>query len=144
MTAPSLRALGNLRSRLALLLLAGWCAACTTHQQGDVALANEQAIKAIKLNTSTKDDVRRLLGPAKTVTSKADGVEAWTYKLVTSGVRPETYIPVAGLFLGEGQAQATVVTVTFDKTGIVREISEQRTVSKASLFGGVQTTGTPP
>ena len=144
MTAPSLRALGNLRSRLVLLLVAGWCAACTTHQQGDVALANEQAIKAIELNTSTKDDVRRLLGPAKTVTSKADGVEAWTYKLVTSGVSPETYIPVAGLFMGEGQARATVLTVTFDKAGLVRELSDRRTMSKARLFGGVQTTDTPP
>lgn len=144
MTAPSLRTLVNLCSRLALLLVTGWCAACTTHQQGDAALANEQAIKAIELNISTKDDVRRLLGPAKTVTSKADGVEAWTYKLVTSGVSPETYIPVAGLFMGEGQAQATVVTVTFDKTGIVRDISNKRTLSKASLFGGVQTTEAPP
>ena len=131
--------------RLILLLLVGLVLpACTTHQQGDVRIADPNAVRAIKIHTSTKSDVRTLLGNPKTTTMKADGVDAWTYKLITGGVTPETYIPVVGLFAGGSEAEAKTVTITFDKNGVVQAVADQRTVARSRLFGGVQTTTTPP
>src|SRR2546426_12255032 len=82
---------------------------------GNPSVIDQDRIAQIKLNTSTKEDVKRILGqpnstshqsgsysaipglpPSPTITN----VETWSYTHMSVDVDAATFIPIVGLFAG--------------------------------------------
>lgn len=124
---------------LALVLLGAAISGCAT--SGNPAVQNEDLIAQIKLNQSTKEDVRRLFGQP-TVMSRHSGIpfpamtgwptgslnyEIWNYTYANTEVHPATFVPIVGLFAGSATSKMSQLTLTFDDQGIVRHIQTGQT-----------------
>lgn len=114
------------------LMLAG----CVS--SGNPSIANQTLVDQIKLDISTKEDVKRILGPpdsmsrSSTSSSQFPGlpamatlanVEAWNYTHIDVDVDGATFIPIVGLFAGGATANINSLMVMFDDKGVVRHIT---------------------
>jgi outer membrane protein assembly factor BamE (lipoprotein component of BamABCDE complex) len=54
-----------------------------------------------------------------------NGDEIWTYTYSKTQVNAATYVPVVGLFAGGAQSDSSVLTVTFDRSGVVKSYGTQ-------------------
>jgi len=137
---------------LGLALLVSGCVS-----SGNSSIVDQDRIAQIKLNISTKDDVRRILGqpnsstrhsgsysafpglPPATVTTN---IEVWSYSHINVDVSPATYIPIVGLFAGGATSSINMFTVSFDDQGIVRHISSTQSQGRSGLGAGGESSPT--
>ena len=121
---------------------------------GNPAVADQSRIDQIKLNTSTKDDVRQILGQPNSIsrhsgsysaallglpaTTVLTNVETLNYTHVNVDVDAATFIPIVGLFAGGATSNLNTFTVVFDDQGIVRHISSTQTQSRTGSGAGGQ------
>jgi len=125
------------------LIIAASCPGCAT--SGNPAVQREELVSQIKIEMSTKDDVRRLFGLPNAV-SRSSGtvlpgiagipsqnsiVETWSYSYMNVETSPVTFIPIIGLFAGSATAEISSLTVQFDDKGIVRHITTSQTRSES-------------
>ncbi len=137
---------------LAILLLSTLLYGCAS--SGNPAVANQELVSQIKLGTSTKDDVRRLLGEPNFVsrsasqmhsfpgmTPKRNVTEIWSYAYTNIQTNPATFIPVVGLFAGSTTVRTDSFAVMFDDQGVVQHITTGHT--KATGGPGASWTAQP-
>jgi outer membrane protein assembly factor BamE (lipoprotein component of BamABCDE complex) len=85
---------------------------------------------------TTKDQVIAALGTPTQRVSYPDGTSAIVYRHADIRLRPESFIPVAGLFAGGADTAATAVTLSFDAKG--RLASEATTRDVVSSGYGLE------
>lgn len=108
---------------------------------GNPSVKDQTLLDQIKLDLSTKEDVKRILGPpdsmsrSSTSSSQFSGlppattltnVEAWSYTHVDVEVDGATFIPIVGLFAGGATANINTFMVMFDDKGVVRHITHSQ------------------
>lgn len=126
---------------LGVVLLASGCVS-----SGNTSVVDQDRVSQIKLNISTKEDVRRILGQPNGIsrhsgsysalyglpsTISLTNVEAWSYSHINVDVNPATFIPIVGLFAGGATSNMNTFTVVFDDHGIVRHISSTQTQGRS-------------
>ncbi len=89
-----------------------------------------------KLETgkSTRAEVTALLGFPALVTYGRQGAETWDYYYVTEYPQAVDFVPMA-VALAPGFNQTTrVLTVSFDRQGLVQNLQKSRTTGKAEIY----------
>ncbi len=67
-----------------------------------------------------------------------------SYAFVEAAARPETYIPIAGAFIGGADARSSIVTFSFDGRGVLVDYTIATSQTGTALGANVQrTTGQP-
>jgi outer membrane protein assembly factor BamE (lipoprotein component of BamABCDE complex) len=113
----------------AVVVLTG-CGATSGTKVTDQQLAQMQVGK-----TSYGDAVSVLGQPnGETVLPGGKRILVWAYSEVTT--RPETFIPIAGAFVGGADAKSKTVTLTFDADGRLSSTGTNNTNANSSLTGG--------
>lgn len=69
---------------------------------------------------TTYPEVIEQLGQPTQTTLQDNGTKTITYLYYSAQSRPESFIPYVGAFVGGVDAENTMVTLTFDKNGILR------------------------
>jgi len=115
---------------------------------GNPSVVDQDRIAQIKLNTSTKEDVKRILGPPNTISrhsgsysvypglppsSTLTNVEVWSYTHINVDVDAATFIPIVGLFAGGATSNINTFTAVFDEQGIIRHISASQSQGRSGL-----------
>lgn len=139
---------------LGLALLVSGCVS-----SGNPSVVDQDRIAQIKLNTSTKEDVKRILGlpngisrqsgsysafPGLPASTSMTDVESWSYTHMNVDVDAATFIPIVGLFAGGATSSINTFTVVFDELGIVRHISSTQSQGRSGLGAGGESTRTKP
>lgn len=95
-------------------------------------LVTEDQVAQIKIGSSTREDVRKVLGDPMSVSQSTDSgnaPERWVYPLSKYASDPNTGVPpigVVGAPISRGRRKTTEVEIGFDKNGIVNSIKERR------------------
>lgn len=131
------------------LMLALLVSGCVS--SGNPSVVDQDRISQTKLNTSTKEDVRRILGQPNGVSrhsgsypgfaglppsTSQSNVEVWTYTHINVDVDAATFIPIVGLFAGGATSNINTFTAVFDEQGIVRHISSGQSQGRSGLGAG--------
>ena len=72
---------------------------------------------------TTYAEVVRELGEPSTVTRNADGSKMAMYSYGQTRVKPQTYIPIVGSFIGGTEMDTQTSLVYFDKKGVLTNYS---------------------
>jgi hypothetical protein len=128
---------------LALFLLASGCVS-----SGNPSVVDEGRTAQVILNTSTKEDVKRILDTPNSISRQSGSyvaipglppsqsrtnVEVWSYSHMNVEVDGATFIPIVGLFAGGATSNLNTFTVIFDEQGIVRHISSTQSQGHSGL-----------
>ncbi|MDR4495102.1 MAG: hypothetical protein R3B74_11895 [Nitrospirales bacterium] len=120
---------------------------------------DQDLISQIKPDTSTKEDVRRILGQPNGVSRHSgsysglvgllpftpqSNIEVWSYSHMDVDVDAATFIPIVGLFAGGATSNVNIFTVVFDEKGIVRQISSTQSQGRSGLGAGSESKSTKP
>ena len=126
---------------LGFLLLASGCVS-----SGNSFIVDQDRIAQIKLNISTKVDVRRALGKPNDISRHSGSysplpglppspalinVEVWNYTYTIVDVNAANFI--VGLFAGGAPSNVNTFTVVYDEQGIVRHISSTQSEGRSGL-----------
>jgi len=118
---------------------------------GNPSVVDQDRIAQIKLDVSTKEDVRGILGQPNSMskhsgsysavyglppTISLSSFEVWNYTHMTVDVDAATFIPIVGLFVGGATSNLNSFTVIFDDQGIVRHISTMQVQGRSGLGAG--------
>jgi len=79
---------------------------------------SEAEIRSFTVGKSTISDVEEKLGPPSTRTTMDDGTQTLAYIDAHAQARPESFIPIAGAFVGGVDSQSSSVSFMF-KNGIL-------------------------
>ncbi|AYA63861.1 hypothetical protein [Alteromonas sp. RKMC-009] len=83
---------------------------------------DQNYVSQIEKGVTTEADVVARLGQPMGVALSSNGEKILTYMHVSSHATPESFIPIAGIFIGGAKSEATIFTVTINKeTGIVKD-----------------------
>ena len=124
-----------LKQLMGLLLSASLLTGCADY--GNPSIANKTTISEIQKGKSTKQDVLSRFGEPQTV-ADTDGLERWVYVNVSSQVKPETMIPIVGLFVGGATSKANTLSFDFDPQGIVIGINRSNVNSDFNYMQGLR------
>jgi predicted small lipoprotein YifL len=113
--------------RVAILLLSATLAGCGT---SGVQVRPEQ-VAAIERGRSTEADVRTALG-APTGVSVVNGQRMLVYSGAAYSMRPESFVPVLGAFVGGADWRASHVIVTIGPDGRVADVQSHHQESGAT------------
>ena len=126
---------------LGVLLLASGCVS-----SGNPSIVDQDRISQIKLNTSTKEDVRRILGKPNSMSRHSGNysplpglppspaltnVEVWNYTHINVDVNAANFI--IGLFADGATSDINTFTAVFDEQGIVRHIASTKSEGRSGL-----------
>jgi hypothetical protein len=90
---------------------------------------------------TTRQDVLARLGPPTGQSTNSDGTTVLVYSFAASKVRPSTFIPFVGAFVGGADTRASSVAFSFDPNGkLVRSSSSSSAIGSAL---GTTTTSDP-
>lgn len=84
-------------------------------------------VAAFKPGEATEAQVVAALGEPTMRTRLADGTVMVIYSYAEAQVRPATFIPVVGAFVGGSDSRSTAVTLRFDKDGKLIDTSSSTT-----------------
>lgn len=90
----------------------------------------EQQLSALKPGESTEAHAVQLLGQPTVRSRMSDGMTTLAYSYFETKVRPETFIPFAGAFIGGSDTRTNTVVLRFDQAGKLLN-----TTSSESTFG---------
>jgi len=89
---------------------------------GDKRISDKQTALQIKPGTSTKADVKGLVGEPMEVEFTDTGDEIWKYFYTRAEIRGTSFIPFVGLLVGGADTETDTITVRFNKSGIVKHV----------------------
>ncbi|WP_158923487.1 outer membrane protein assembly factor BamE [Acidisphaera sp. S103] len=95
-------------------------AGCGGSQMGSSAVADPNKQAQIQKGVSREADIQMLFGAPNGKSFTENGDEVWTYSYSKTQVNAATYVPVVGMFAGGAQSDTSVLTVTFDRNGVVK------------------------
>jgi len=84
---------------------------------------DQSAVGRIQNGVTTKAEVISLIGSPEMITKKGNGDEVFVYHYTRSSVKPATFIPYIGAFIGGADTQHQMTNVTFGPNGIVKDYS---------------------
>ena len=90
----------------------------------------EQQLTTLKPGGSTEAHAVQLLGQPTVRSRMSDGTTTLAYSYFETKVRPETFIPFAGAFIGGSDSRTNTVVLRFDQAGKLLNTS-----STESTFG---------
>lgn len=88
---------------------------------GNPKAQNENNLSQLQKGVSTQQDVYRLYGQPQTRTQLSNGNQQWHYLHTDVDMSPSTFIPIAGLFIGETNTNSHNLLFTFDRYGVLRD-----------------------
>ena len=92
---------------------------------------DQSAVSRIQNGVTTKAEVINLIGSPEMITKKGNGDTVFVYHYIRSSVKPATFIPYIGAFVGGADTQQQMTNITFGPDGIVKDYS--------STQGGMET-----
>jgi outer membrane protein assembly factor BamE (lipoprotein component of BamABCDE complex) len=114
--------------RLGVLLFFLIAIGCET--TGTIAATDDTAIAKIKVGTSRKPEVRRLLGEPSVMYAnlliKGSTVDVWAYRYSHYRKDPLTLVPILSFYSTHGTRVESSVNVFFDPLGIVTDVQVTR------------------
>ena len=104
--------------RFAIMVVVAFLCSCSTvgHQ------VDQSAVEKIQKGVTAKQDVLSLIGSPDQITNMESGDCMWSYIYSRSSVKPATFIPYVGLFVGGANTQNQSVMITFGPDNIVKGI----------------------
>jgi outer membrane protein assembly factor BamE (lipoprotein component of BamABCDE complex) len=108
-----------IRSALLMVLLSG-CAAAGTK-------VTEQQAQQFRVGQSTYSQVVGALGAPTTTTVASNGIRTAVYSYAAVRAQPQNFIPYIGPLVSGYDAQKSVVTFTFDQSGILTGTTSAQT-----------------
>ena len=116
---------------------------------------DQDQVDQIKVDVSTKEDVRRILGQPNSMSKHSDSgsyaamyglpptislknFQAWSYTDVAIDVHPGSHFPILRRLAHGTTTRDYMVTVIFDEQGIVREISTTQVQGRSGIGAGGQ------
>lgn len=110
--------------RVAIVALAVALVACAaTGRQ-----VRTEQLAGFRKGVTTMNDVVRELGPPTTHMAKSDGSHTLMYTYAQAQVRPETFIPLIGAFVGGMDTRSSTVALTFGSDGTLTEYTSMESV----------------
>lgn len=76
-------------------------------------------VQSLKVGTTTYDQVVASLGKPTSVVSMPDGILAAHYIHTETSIRPESYVPVLGAFIGGVDTGMNMTTLYFDTNKVL-------------------------
>lgn len=106
---------------IVIMLLQTGLIACSSHS-GNIRATDQSMIDKIKIGTTTKDQVQRLLGDTTNI-QRHGSHETWTYRYRETNIGAKAFIPFANL-AGESavDVKISMLVVRFNAQGIVEEV----------------------
>lgn len=115
---------------LALLLIITGCASVGREVKSD-------QLAGFAKGKTTINDVKASLGQPTMTTITSDGKRQINYTFAHSQARPESFIPIVGLFVGGADVRSSAVNFTFDKDGLLEDYTQSESnQSVGTGFGG--------
>ncbi|MCI0558496.1 MAG: hypothetical protein MN733_08380 [Nitrososphaera sp.] len=127
---------------IVIILLTSGLTACSRHS-GNIRATDRSMIDKIQIGTTTKDEVRRLMGDPSSIqrgsligaiqrghltgdpsSIQTDGSsETWTYRYTQTNIGAKAFIPFANL-VGESPVDVNInlLMITFNAKGIVENV----------------------
>lgn len=97
---------------------------CTSMDVGNARVAEETQStvdQKIKIGKTTKADVLQEYGNPSGTSGGGSSGETWTYNLQKMKTDPKNYIPLVGIFVAKNTLTNKMLTVTFNKAGVVSD-----------------------
>lgn len=82
---------------------------------------DQNVVSSFQTGKTTYGEVLSRLGEPTTNTQSSNGTRTIVYTYAEAEVRPESFIPVVGLFVSGVDSKATSVALTFDKADVLTE-----------------------
>jgi outer membrane protein assembly factor BamE (lipoprotein component of BamABCDE complex) len=101
-----------MKSRFAVFACLLLLANCTSTSGRQI---DQAELDTFKVGQTTQSDVLAKLGQPTSSVAESDGTTQVTYSYVHTRTRAETFIPIAGAFVGGADSQSQTVVFTFDK-----------------------------
>lgn len=108
----------KIRTVISAISLLCLCACASVGKKIDRAGAER-----IKVGDSKQDVLAAIGKPDGIGRDAASGQETWNYVYMTQTVKPETFIPFAGAFIGGANSTSDTVIVFFDQNGKVANVN---------------------
>ncbi len=124
-----------MKTLVVFCLLAIALSSCATvgHQIDPSQLA------AIKPGVTTREQVHSILGTPSRRETKSDGTCIECYVYAHARVKGQSFIPIAGAFVGGSRVHETTTTITYNPDGTVKEYSQGGTNTESTGFRVNQT-----
>lgn len=106
---------------IVIMLLTSGLTACSRHS-GNIRATDQSMIDKIKIGTTTKDEVRRLLGDTTSIMRHGSN-ETWTYRYTQTNIGAKTFVPFANL-VGESSVDTKIsmLMIKFNAQEIVEDV----------------------
>src|SRR5208283_6056679 len=93
------------------------------------------AVDKIIQGKTTRDEVIALLGPPSTVSKNSNGTMVFVYSYVSATPKPESFIPLVGVFVSGSNVESQMVSVTFGGNNIVKNVTSTYSAMESSMNG---------
>ncbi len=102
---------------------------------GSQHIVDDSKVAQIQKGSSTKEDVRFLLGSPTKVDFTDGGFEVWEYVYSKSQTRATSFLPYVGVVVGGSDSITHTLTVQFTDEGVVNNIGRGKVAGKGgSVF----------
>jgi outer membrane protein assembly factor BamE (lipoprotein component of BamABCDE complex) len=115
------------KERFLALLLAALLAAQGCVSGGTKEITDPAKTSQIQIGKSTRADVKTLLGEPAKVNFTDNNEEVWEYAHVSATPRAATFIPIVSIFADDADAKGDILTIRFDKNGVVKNMRQGKT-----------------
>lgn len=147
----------KLRGALLVASVAVTLSGCVS--SGNASVTDETLTSQIRVNVSTKEDVRQLLGqpnstskhseslaiiPGLPASSASTLVESWNYTHIAIEVDRATFLPIVGFFVVGATSNLSSFTVVFDDKGVVRHLSSTQSTEQSGMGSGLKKVSPTP
>jgi len=104
---------------IALLLVLPSCASSGVR-------VDQSQLSRFRDGETTYDQAVAALGRPSQVLMPGDGTRTIVYAYFSAQARPESFIPVVGAFVGGSDVENSVVTMRFDRDGVLRNVTSSQ------------------
>ncbi|MGD9724778.1 MAG: hypothetical protein AB7M05_08610 [Alphaproteobacteria bacterium] len=127
----------KLHQIVAVGLIAFALSGCT--RSGGVLVTEDQAAQFEK-GKATYAEVINRLGKPTTTMSFANGTKAASYSFAEAKTKPETFVPIVGLFAGGADLKTNSVTFMFNQEGVLTDYMSSVSQSAPKMGTSTQPT----
>ncbi len=93
---------------------------------------DQSNLEKIKKGETTREEVLQLIGSPDQIMKDGNGNITMHYMYVRATVKPETFIPIVGSFVGGANTQNQMVMITIGPDGVVSDIFQSYGASESS------------
>ena len=115
---------------LCFVLMLGYGCVATGSQE----ITDPGRTAGIETGKATRAEVSALLGLPALVTYGENGQETWNYYYVTEYPTATDFIPVVNAVASGFQQNTRVVTVTFDRQGVARNLQRSQVAGNPEVY----------